>query len=324
MPLLILDRVKAWYTVRKKLLFGKPLYVRAVDGVSLRFKKGETLALIGESGCGKTTLGKAALKLMEITSGKIIFDGKDITKIPEKKLKWFRRRAQMIFQDPYSSLDPMHLIAYSLEEPLVIHGFKDREERIERICKALEQVKMTPPEDFLTKYPHMLSGGQRQRIAIARALVLEPDFIVADEPVTMLDASVRAEILMLLKEIQRNLGVTFLYITHDVSTAKYFAHRAAIMYAGKIMEIGQFRKLIKDPKHPYTQALMEAIPDPDPRNRFTLRKTAPGEPPNLMNPPSGCRFHPRCSHKMDVCSRFEPELIEVDSQHYVACHLYTK
>jgi len=319
--LLSLENVKTWYIV-KTGLFSKPKYVKAVDGVSLTLNKGETTALVGESGCGKTTLGMTALRLLTPIDGKIIFNGEDITNLPEKKLKWFRREAQAIFQDPYSSIDPMHTIYYSIEEPLVVHKIGDKDERYERIYNALKEVKLTPPEDFITKYPHMISGGQRQRVAIARALILEPKFIVADEPVSMLDASVRVEILSLLDELRVKRGIGFLYITHDISTAKYFSHKIAVMYAGKIVEYGPTREVIKNPLHPYTKALIAAVPDPDPENRFKMRPVVPGEPPNPINPPTGCRFHPRCPYKFDPCDKEEPKLKEVEKNHYVACFLY--
>ena len=348
MPLLRLKDVRSYYEI-KKGFFSKPLYVKAVDGVSLTLDRGEALALVGESGCGKTTLGKTVLRLMEPVGGQILFyprdvdeilseypdvadyvkdtnDGRavDITHIPEKKLMWFKRRAQMIFQDPYSSLDPMHTIYFALEEPLLVHKIGDKEERYERICKALEEVKLTPPEDFIPKYPHMLSGGQRQRVNIARALILEPEFVVADEPVTMLDASVRIEILMLLKELKERHNMAFIYITHDMATAKYFSKKLAVMYAGKIVEMGDFMEIVKDPQHPYTQALLKVIPEPDPQNRFKKRETAPGEPPNLVFPPPGCRFHPRCPFKMDICEKEEPPMVEIRPGWYAACWLYAK
>lgn len=351
MPLIEARDLRMYYELRKHI-FAKPLFVRAVDGVTLSVGRGETLALVGESGCGKTTLGKTLLRLLTPVGGQIKFylreddpvledpvvstlakpvehdGGKlyevDITYLKEKELKWFRRKAQIIFQDPYSSLDPMHTILYTLEEPLIVAGIKDREERFERACKVLELVKLTPPEDFINKYPHMLSGGQRQRVAIARALILEPEFIVADEPVTMLDASVRVEILMLLRRLQEELGVAYLYITHDMSTAKYFARKVAVMYAGKVVEMGDFREVVREPKHPYTQALIEAIPDPDPNNRFVMRKTVPGEPPNLVMPPPGCRFHPRCPVRMDICEKEEPPVVELEHGRKVACWLYAK
>jgi len=319
--LLSLENVKTWYIV-KTGLFSKPKYVKAVDGITLKLNKGETTALVGESGCGKTTLGMTALRLLTPIDGKIIFNGEDITNTPEKKLKWFRREAQAIFQDPYSSIDPMHTIYYSIEEPLVVHKIGDKEERYEKIYNALKEVKLTPPEDFITKYPHMISGGQRQRVAIARALILEPKFIVADEPVSMLDASVRVEILSLLDELRVKRGIGFLYITHDISTAKYFSQKIAVMYAGKIVEYGPTREVIKNPLHPYTKALIAAVPDPDPENRFRMRPVVPGEPPNPINPPSGCRFHPRCPYKFDPCDKEEPKLKEVEKDHYVACFLY--
>jgi peptide/nickel transport system ATP-binding protein len=289
--------------------------VKAVDDVSIRIDKGETVAIVGESGCGKTTLGRTALKLVNPVSGKIIFEGTDITHM-KGEMKWFRRKAQMIFQDPFMSLNPYMTVKQIIEEPLIIHNIEDQEERI---FKALADVKLLPPEEFLPKYPHMLSGGQRQRVGIARSLVLEPSFLVADEPVSMIDASSRAEILFLIREIQKKYDVGIMYITHDIATAKYFSDNMAVMYAGKIIEQGPTDMLLKNPLHPYTIALVEAVPDPDPQNRFRFRKVVLGEPPNPINPPAGCRFHPRCPYAKEECERKEPKLREV-SKRKVACH----
>ena len=315
------ENLRTWFPVKTGLF--KPIsYVKAVDGVSFSIHKGEALAVVGESGCGKTTLGRTTLRVLEPVSGKLYFYDKDVTHSREEELREFRRKTAMIFQDPYSSLNPVFNVYRILEEPLIVNGIRDKRERAERIYKALEEVKLNPVELFMRKYPHMLSGGQRQRVAIARALILKPEYVVADEPVSMLDASVRAEILYLLNDLKNKHKIAFMYITHDLATAKYFCERTAIMYAGKIVELGPTKEIIRNPRHPYTRALIEALPDPDPNNRFRRIRVVPGEPPNLVNPPSGCRFHPRCPYAKDICSREEPKLAEVKPGHLVACHLY--
>jgi peptide/nickel transport system ATP-binding protein len=319
-PIIKLVDIKTYFNVRKGFL--KTLSVRAVDGVSMTICRGETVAIVGESGSGKTTLGRTAIKLIEPTAGRIFFKNVDITNI-KGDIKWIRKEAQMIFQDPFSSLNPYMTVMQILEEPLIIHGFKDLSERRETILKALFNVRLYPPEEFTSKFPHMLSGGQRQRVCIARALVLNPSFIVADEPVSMIDASSRAEILMLFRELQEKYSIGIMYITHDIATAKYFSHNIAVMYLGRIVEYGSTGEILKNPLHPYTVALVNAIPDPDPENRFRERPTVPGEPPSPINPPTGCRFHPRCSKIINgKCNVNEPTLKEVASKHFVACHLY--
>lgn len=319
-PILRLEDVQTWFPVGSKM-FGEPVKVKAVNGVSLSLRRGETLAIVGESGSGKTTLGRTILRLIEPTGGRIVYDGRDITHLPEKHLTWLRRRAQMVQQDPYSSLNPAFPIFRVIEEPLLIHGQEDGN-RTERIHKALEEAKLVPPEQFAPKYPHMLSGGQRQRVAVARAIILGPELIVADEPVSMLDASVRISILRLMKEVQARHNIAFIYITHDLATAKYFSDRIAIMYAGRIAEIAPVESLMRDPLHPYTKALMEALPDPDPNNRFRERHSIPGEPPSLIEPPPGCTFHPRCPiARAGWCDVEVPELRELRPNHFAACHL---
>jgi len=321
--LLRVENLSKWFEVRRGLL-APPLTLRAVDGVNFELAKGEAVSLVGESGSGKTTLGKTVLRLYEPTSGRIVFKGKDVTKLDGKELLWYRRETGLVQQDPYGAMPSFMTIYRILEEPLIIHKVGTREERREMVFKALEEVRLTPVEDFAFKYPHMLSGGQLQRVAIARALILRPSFVVADEPVSMLDASVRVEILTLMRELQEKLGISFIYITHDLSTTRYFSERIFIMYAGHIVEKAPSKELVREPLHPYSQALINAIPDPDPENRKRLRNVPPGEPPSLINPPPGCRFHPRCPYAMDVCRRQEPPEVEVKSGHVVKCWLYAK
>lgn len=300
----------------------KPMFVRAVDRVTLAIERGETFALVGESGSGKTTLGRTILRLLEPTAGDLQFDGRTITHSSTKDIMWLRQKAQMIPQDPYSSLNPTFPIFKVLEEPLVIHKTGDHDDRKDQIMDALERVHLTPPDFFAAKYPHMLSGGQRQRVAIARAMILSPEFIVADEPVSALDASVKVSILTLLRELQNKFGVSFLHITHDLATTRHFSERIGIMYAGKLVELGPKDSVLSEPLHPYTQALIEAIPDPDPANRFRDRPSLPGEPPALISPPPGCTFHPRCPiAKQGLCDVEIPLLRELRPGHMVACHL---
>jgi len=320
-PILKVEDLSKWFPIRRGI-FAEPLYLRAVDGVSFELGRGEAISLVGESGSGKTTLGKTILRILEPTKGRIIFDGKEVTGLRGEELLWYRRETGLVQQDPYGAMPSFMSIYRILEEPLLIHGVKDSGERRERIFKALEEVRMTPPEDFVNKYPHMLSGGQLQRVAIARALILRPKLVVADEPVSMLDASVRVEILTLMRELQEKMGISFIYITHDLSTTRYFSEWIYIMYAGHLIERAPTKNLVRNPLHPYTKALLTAIPDPDPSNRKRFKEVPPGEPPSLVNPPPGCRFHPRCPYAMDVCRREEPPEFEVEEGHHVKCWLY--
>ena len=320
-PLVDLDDIEVRFFARRGL-FGR-VTVHAINGVSLAIQRGETVAVVGESGSGKTTLGKVSLRVVPLHKGMVRFDGKDIGRLSEPRLKWFRRRAQAVFQDPYSSINAYMTVAQIVEEPLVIHGVGKRDERRDRVRQALEDVRLRPAETVAGKYPHTLSGGQRQRVGIARALVLKPDYIVADEPVSMIDASSRAEILYLLRDLQKRYGIAFLYITHDIASAAHFSDRVAVMYIGKIVELGPSREVIGNPLHPYTQALIAAVPEPDPANRLRERPVVPGEPPNPTFLPAGCYFHPRCPKFMaGTCEGPTPELAEVRPGHYVACFLY--
>ncbi len=325
MPLLEVRDLKKYFPVERslldRLLSRERRYVRAVDGVSFSLDKGEVLALIGESGCGKTTTGRVVLRLLEPTSGEIYFDGIDVTGLGDEEMRRLRRRMQMIFQDPYASLNPKMRIGRALEHPLLIHGLATKKEAREEALRLLERVGLTPAEEFYYRYPHQLSGGQRQRVAIARAMITRPDFVVADEPVSMIDVSMRASILDLLQDFRRDYGLSMLFITHDIAVGRVIADRIAVMYLGKIVEMGPTEEVINNPAHPYTLALIEAVPSIKRRRRKEKKRiTVGGEVPNPINPPSGCRFHPRCPYATKICSQEEPKLEKVGPSHYAACH----
>ena len=320
--LLSVDDLHVWFELRR-FGFGRAGYVKAVDGVTFDVHSGEAIAVVGESGCGKSSLMKTILGLYKPTKGQIIFDNKDLKNLDQKGMHWYHSHVGYVQQDPYGALAPFMSIQRILEEPLIIGGVKDKEERKQRIKKALEEVKLNPVEDFLPKYPHMLSGGQQQRVVIARAMIMEPKFLVADEPVSMLDASVRVEILKLLRGLQQTHNLSVIYITHDLSTVSYFAERIFVMYAGNLVEKAKVRSVLDNPLHPYTVALLTGTSEPDAKNADTFKEIPPGEPPSLVNPPSGCRFHPRCPRIIKgLCEVQEPPEFEPEPGHQVACWLY--
>jgi peptide/nickel transport system ATP-binding protein len=321
-PLLSVRDLRTWFELRR-WVFGRAGFVRAVDGVSFDLARGEAIAVVGESGCGKSSLAKTLLALYRPTGGEVRFEGKTLGALNGGDLNWYRSQVGYIQQDPYGALAPFMSVRRILEEPLLINLKADKAARDRRIREVLEEVKLTPVDDLLPKFPHMLSGGQQQRLVIARAMILRPKLLIADEPVSMLDASVRVQILQLLRGLQRahNLGV--IYITHDLSTVRHFAERIFVMYAGKIIEKAEVRELLQDPLHPYTQALIAAIPDPEPENAARSRTVPPGEPPSLVRPPSACRFHPRCPRFMQgLCEVRDVPEFEPRPGHHAMCWLY--
>lgn len=316
-----IKNLKKYFPLSKGLFIKKTSFVKAVDDVSFGIKKGETLGLVGESGCGKTTCGRTLLKLYQPTEGKIIYDGIDITKYTDKKMLPYRRKMQIIFQDPYASLDSRMTVGDIIGESIDIHKLMGPKERQERIQYLLTRVGLNAEQS--NRYPHEFSGGQRQRIGIARALAVQPEFIVCDEPISALDVSIQAQIVNMLEDLQEDLGLTYLFIAHDLSMVKHISNRVGVMYLGKLIEIAESNELYAHPEHPYTQALLSAIPIPDPDDADTKHRIVlQGEIPSPIDPPAGCRFRGRCRYAKPVCSEVEPKFKEISSGHFAACHLF--
>jgi oligopeptide/dipeptide ABC transporter ATP-binding protein len=318
--LLRVEHLKKYFPIRRGIIFKREIgRVHAVDDVSIEIKAGETLGLVGESGCGKSTLGRCIIRLLDLTSGSVTFDGKDISRLSRRSLRPIRGELQMVFQDPYASLNPRKRVGTIISDPLRIHGRTSRAQIRERVRELLKLVGLSP--EHVNRYPHEFSGGQRQRIGVARALALHPKLIIADEPVSALDVSIRAQVINLLDDLQDDLGLTYIFIAHDLGVVRHVSDRIAVMYLGKIVEISPAEELYKRPVHPYTEALLSAVPIPDPnitaqREQIVLE----GDVPSPISPPSGCRFHPRCKYATDVCAQVEPELTEHGAGHRAACH----
>ncbi|MDR9855990.1 dipeptide ABC transporter ATP-binding protein [Paenibacillus sp. VCA1] len=318
-PLLEVEHLKKYFPIRKGLWNKTVGHVKAVDDISFSVRRGETFGLVGESGCGKSTTGRSILRLIEPSGGKVRFEGREITELSSEEMRKQRRDMQIVFQDPFSSLDPRHSVQRILEEPLIVHGISNRKERQQRIAKLIEVVGLT--RTHLHRYPHQFSGGQRQRIGIARALALQPKLIVADEPVSALDVSIQSQVINLLQDLQAEYKLTYIFIAHDLSVVKHICDRVAVMYLGRIVEIADKQLLYDSPQHPYTQALLSAVPEPDPdvkKERIILQ----GEVPSPANAPVGCAFHTRCPKAMKICSEVRPQLLDTGNGHLTACHLY--
>jgi len=318
-PLLQVEGLKKHFRVRKALLARNAQYVQAVDGVSFHINAGETLSLVGESGCGKSTIGRMIMKLIEPTEGAIKINGRDIAPLSRRQMQPYRKQMQIIFQDPYSSLNPRMSAGDIVGEPLLVHGLTDETERRARVVELFERVGLRP--DQMPRYPHEFSGGQRQRIGIARALALGPNLIIGDEPVSALDVSVQAQVINLMTDLQDEFGLSYLFIAHDLSVVKHISHRVAVMYLGHLVELADRNELFGAPLHPYTEALLSAVPLPNPRKTRKTRIILKGDVPSPISPPSGCRFHTRCPVAVDRCKVDVPDFREVAPKHWVACHL---
>jgi oligopeptide transport system ATP-binding protein len=317
--LLKVDNLKKYFPITGGL-FGKTVgHVKAVDDVSFYVRKGETLGLVGESGCGKSTTGRVLMRLLEATEGKVFFEDQELTSLNSNAMRKMRKEIQMVFQDPFASLNPRHTVEKILEEPLIVHGIGDKEERKRRVREMLEVVGLS--SYHAKRYPHQFSGGQRQRIGIARALMTKPKLIIADEPVSALDVSIQSQVLNLLEDLQKDFGLTYIFIAHDLGVVKHISDRVGVMYLGRLVEITESEKLYEKPLHPYTRALLDSIPIPDPDVKKD-RELLSGDLPSPSNPPLGCAFHTRCRDCMDICKTTRPEMKEVEPGHFAACHLY--
>ncbi len=318
-PLLQVANLKKYYPMKNGILGRTTETVRAVDGVSFSVDEGETLGIVGESGCGKSTTGRMIMRLIEPTSGKITFEGKDIMHLSKADLRHIRKDIQMIFQDPFASLNPRQTVGSIIEEPMIVHHMGNRTKRQQRVIELLNLVGLSAYH--AKRYPHQFSGGQRQRIGIARALAVRPKLIIADEPVSALDVSVQSQVLNLLRELQLKFHLTYIFIAHDLSVVRHISDRVAVMYLGKIVEISGSEQLYEDPKHPYTKALLSAVPIPDPDNK-TKRTILSGDVPSPAHPPAGCTFHDRCPMAMPICAKEKPPMKQLDDHRLVSCHLY--